>query len=72
MGDLDYRILQWWGARRVTAAGVFAGARLRGLPLGPVIVEVEVGPELEQGTEADRRYSITITYLHHQPRRNRS
>ncbi|MCW5951792.1 MAG: hypothetical protein KIT69_06010 [Propionibacteriaceae bacterium] len=58
--------------RRMTAAicARFTGARFGTGALPPVIVEDQIGPELEQGNDADRRYSQTLVYSHHQPRRN--
>jgi hypothetical protein len=57
---------------KITAPGVFAGARFGGDMRGPVIVEDQVGPELEEGSDADRRYSQTVIYHHYQSRRNPS
>lgn len=41
----------------------------QGMALAPVIVEDQIGPELAEGSDADRRYSRTLIYSHHQPRK---
>lgn len=58
--------------RMVPAVTVlFTGARFGGVS-GPVIVEDEIGPELSEGSDADRRYSQTVIYHHYQSKRNPS
>ncbi|MDQ7991197.1 MAG: hypothetical protein AAGC63_00345 [Propionicimonas sp.] len=52
----------------VKVAAEFTNSRIGG-PQGGPVEEVDVGPELTDGTGPDLRYSQTLTFAHHHTRR---